>query len=83
MLAGSKEVHAQMAKSPCSPEGTAKAVPPGKRDCDTIWVLKDFLNEVLLTIETFYFYSMWKSLMAITIDAQHLVGQDACLGVET
>lgn len=58
-------------------------MPPGKRDCDTIWALEDFLSEDLLTIETFYFYSMWKSLMTITIDGQHLVGQDAHLGVET
>lgn len=49
----------------------------------TIWALEDVLNEVLLTIETFYFYSMWKSLMTITIDAKHLVGQDARLGAET
>lgn len=42
-----------VARSWCLPKGTEKAVPPGKRDCDTIWTLEDFLIKDLLTIETF------------------------------
>lgn len=70
-------------KEPVPTKGCSKDCAFERTDCDTIWALEDLLNEDLLTIETLYSYSIWKSLMAVTIDAQHLVGQDARLGVET